>query len=723
MKYLKPLAPAFVAVATFLFLAIPLDVFAANERIFVTAPSTRVDPGSTFTVQVRINTGTSTGMTTRANLNFDAAKLQVQSTSSDNSAWGENSITHSNRNGTVSWGSTKIIASSRPSGSNLLAYSVTFKAEGTGATNITPDASNRVNNTYNVPVTAAALNIAPAPPRPPTPTPNPTPTPAPAPAPPAPTPNPPRPAPTPTPAPAPAPPAPEPPSEETTPDEEASDGDLSKDDPELMISSIRTSILFDVADISWESNHPAEVKLQYGTAADKLDTSVEVEKKDANPEDKDSFPSYSAELTSLRPGTTYYYAIEATAKKSTDNEAEAEATNKDSYEGSFTTKGYPVRIAVNHNDEPIGGATISIDGHDETFSTNEEGVGEFELKAGTYSIKVEKDDASAEEELVVEALEFEERGAPDTQEFSLNIIRSSRTVGGVNFLPLIIAGGLLGLLLLFGLIIFLVRRKRKKAQAAYGYQSVVIDDDATATAGANAPYYPADSQNTAYDQYATGQENAGYDQYATAGAYSEAAPEYSGATYPAADATYPQTEYPTADTAQAYNTDVAYPTDTYAGEQTYPIDTTQEQPAAYPEQTDAYVPQAEYQADAATTDETSQPDYTDYSSTDTNTFETPAPTYDEAYDEMAPQQQYEQIYQAQDDGAFYPNAAQPAYSDAAADYTAQYPAAESASGYEDAATQSTMQEMYSYDQPATTDQALYDTYDQPPPSQPPATTQ
>lgn len=579
MKYIKLLAPVIVALVTFLYLAIPLNVFAANERITVSPGARRFDPGSSFTVQVRINSGTSTGAITQANLEYDASKLQVTGSSVSGSKFGT-SKPNTRTAGVVKYTSYNFV--NAPKGNNLLAYSVTFKAVGTGNTTVKPSAKNRVNSAQNVPTTPVTYSIAnaPAPPPAPDPPPNPNPNPNPSPNPnPNPNPNP-TPNPTPTPAPTPSTPAPSTPTpnantstgnEET--DKNKEEKELSKEDPALVISNIRTKILYDKADLFWETNHPIKGTFHYGISEDSLDNEVKITSEKGDPKDPESMPSHSTAITKLRPGVKYFYAI-------TVAKADAGANDTgDTYEGSFTTKGYPVKIIAQQNEQPIAGATVTIKDYDGSYTTDQNGLTSLELKDGTYTVVINKENASAEETITVKPLEFEEGAAPDTQEFKFNTILTTHTVGGSSPLPIIIGVVVLLLLLLFGVIVFLIRRKRQKAQQdGYAYHPIMIGDDD----GTNSPpdgYYTAepaqsyDQTNTAYspnytasgDQYAAGYDTPAPDGTQTYTQYPETPAPYSNTSYGDSYATTSETysPQPAYDSYQqpAPSAEGAYPTE------------------------------------------------------------------------------------------------------------------------------------------------------------------
>lgn len=609
MKYIKLLLPFVVALVTFLYFSVPVQAQSSGGRLFITPATRTMTPGTTFEAHVRADIN-GYGLRSKIQVSYDPALLSIQSLSAENSDIGSNSpgnisTLRNPRPGVIEYEAARLGIR----GSNKLAFTITFRAVKAGRAVVTPT-GHVGTGILGVGSPAASspgtFNIN-NPPPPPRPTPPPTPTPPPPPPRPAPTPAPaPRPQPTPAPTPAPA-----PPEEKEEPVEEIeAEEELDAADPELTISNIRTTLLYDTAELSWETNHNATSTFHYGTSEDDLSNEVDVTKDNADEDDDDSFPVYTVELDSLRPGVTYHYAV--SADKTGDNEYD------DEYTGSFTTKGYPVTLTVQHNEQPLEGATITLHDHDGSYETDENGVGSFELAEGTYTIVIEKDDMTTEEELTIEALEFESGGVPDTQEFTLNMIETPES----NNTTLWIIGGIVGTVGLLGLLwllIFLVRRKKQKTQNSFGYDAVVIEDDNTPPAAETPSVLPAPTE---YD--ATAVENTTYspEQAAAAAAWDQPTPAadeqqqfapqdtpYNQSYVQSPTPEQPQTEYDQAETPEAA-AQTAYEQPTY--DQYAPTATPAEQPNEPAAATYDYPQQAtgvEYEA---------QPQ-----AVDTNAYETP----------------------------------------------------------------------------------------------------
>lgn len=562
MKHLKFLIPVAVALVAFLYFAIPLQA-QSSSRVHMSPTNRSITRGNVFDVQLRIN-APAQGSVTNVMTRFDTSALSVVRMTNAGSRYGNTAPTNSSP-GAIHFYHNAGIFGSGPVGNNLLAFTVTFRALKSGRTTITPSGTvNGANATSGSSV--ITVNSPPAPPTPPAPNPPPTPPTPPAPnPPPQPQPQPqpqPRPQPRPTPTPSrPTTPTPTPtPSRTSTPPDAAArveeepedEEELDNTNPALVISNIRTSFLYDNAELSWETNHPGTSTFTYGTSESDLSNKADVSAYDADDDNPQSFPSYSIEMEDLLPGTTYFYKI------STDKKGAGAFS--DTYEGSFTTKGYPVKVTVLQNDIPAANATISVSGHEGAYTTNSTGEGTFELKEGTYTISVERGNSSAEEEVTVDALEFENGGVPDTQEFTFNMTESAGGSGGGSTTGIVmgIIGGILGLLAVFWLIIVRVRRKKQQEQAAQGYSPIVIDDGFTPPAAGEE--YVASTSSESYSTQPSNEMNASsyeaeaYDMLAAPASQTTPTQNYNqpGYTPPAPEYSRPYDQPPAAYNPTAY---------------------------------------------------------------------------------------------------------------------------------------------------------------------------
>lgn len=471
MKYLKLSAPFAAALLAFMAFAAPLDVFAANGRLFMTPGGGNFAPGSTFRIEVRADTGSASKQITRASVKYPNHLLKATSSNAAGSDFknGKTSINHGS--GLVSFTS---FDTSPPKGSNLYVYSIQFEVIGQGDAKVefvqdaaisggrpnAQPAQFRLYPTY-CPVgqigTPPNCSVAPSPTQP-----NPSPKP--------PTGSNTKPKPQPNksssnssqaPTTVSLPPLPLPATPETDePLIATEEVDLpSEEEAESFgIGNIHSKIMYDSVSVHWQSNQPAASTFYYGTSADTLDKRVDVSEEEST--------SFSSSLTQLKPGQKYYYAITSVSQN--------DATKSDSHKSSFTTKGYPVKIAALYNEEPLTEASLSLKNYSGSAITDEKGATILELKEGTYDAVIKKEGVTIEETIAVKALDFPTGTVPDTQNFTIKSTGSALNGSGSS-LAIILTIGLL--LAATGIVVAVIVIRKKRAQtAAQSYQSVVIDD-------------------------------------------------------------------------------------------------------------------------------------------------------------------------------------------------------------------------------------------------------
>ena len=475
MKLLKLSLPPLVAVAAFLYFALPLQVLAANGTLYLTPHEGRFTPGSTFSVEIRANTGGANRQVTRATLNYPNNLLEATESNSYGSAFSSSSTSVNHGAGRVTF---TAYDSTPPTGSNLFVYRVNFKVIGQGDAKVTFANDVAVNGTLankqeanyglypaNCPVgqvgTPPQCSIAPvqqnpvpsnpgtkpSPARPSTPTPN--------------TsnnsgtrpstslPN------------SPLPPIPTPTVPETSEPiiaVEPVETPPSTQEEVFGIGNIRTKTLYDTSTVQWESSHAATGTFSYGSTSETLDKRVEVT--------QETPTTFSATIPSLKPGEKYFYEISATQ---TDN-----TTKSDSHKSSLSTKGYPVKVTAIYNETPLFEAALSLKNFSGNTITDKQGASSLELKEGTYEVSVKKDDISINETITIKALDFAPGGIPDTQNF--NLTGTGSTLGGGSSTLVGVIVGVVILLLAGGAVTLIIIRKKRAATAAAGYQSVIVED-------------------------------------------------------------------------------------------------------------------------------------------------------------------------------------------------------------------------------------------------------
>lgn len=468
MKIIKFITPILVALVAFMAFAVPLDVFAANGTLFMTPAEGRFTPGSTFSVEVRANTGNAARPVTRATIQYPNTILEAVDSNSFGSEFGNSSTSFNHSTGRVTY---TAYDSTPPNGSNLFVYRVTFKVIGQGEAKVNFSSDVAVNGTlangqaaqYQLyPArcpngqTGTPPNCSVAPSVPQNPSPSPT------------TPNRPgtgtQPSKKPPASPSTSPPAAALPSIPLPPMPEPEEPVVSTEPVELPpeteeafgIGNITTQSMYDTSTIRWQSNHPATSTLLYGTSADALDKRLEVTGNDST--------EFSAVIPDLQPGEKYFYKISA--------QKTADTTKTDTHASSVTTKGYPVKVTAFYNSELLAGATLSLKNFSGTTTTDDEGAAALELKEGTYEVVIKQNEITIEKTIAVKSLDFPAGKVPDTQNFTLTA--ASSALAGSGGVVIVIA--LLVLLLTAGMVVVLIVRKKRASAQSASYHSVVIDD-------------------------------------------------------------------------------------------------------------------------------------------------------------------------------------------------------------------------------------------------------
>lgn len=264
---------------------------------------------------------------------------------------------------------------------SMLVFTVTFKSLAAGNATLAFDPSTATqstqvssmsNSTYiivNPSCPAGQIGTPPNctnPPVPPKPTPTPTPTPTP------------NPAPTPVRPPVATPGSEAPVAPETTaPTNQEGLDSVQKDAGNLSIKDVSITTTRKTNSLEWKTSLPnATSELFIGTSRTKKDTLVAVTKQDDT--------TSSASLNSLSPGTRYYYTITSYENPTPDQKA--------SYEGAFTTRGYPTGIYITSNNKPASNAQVSLDG--QTYKTNLDGLVTLELANKSYTAEVKLADST-----------------------------------------------------------------------------------------------------------------------------------------------------------------------------------------------------------------------------------------------------------------------------------------------------------------------------------------
>lgn len=233
-----------------------------------------------------------------------------------------------------------------------------------------------------------------------------------------------------------------------------------------LIDSVTIDPQYTSSTITWKVNadSPA-VRIDYGLSSAKLEKSTVVDNKGDR--------AYSASLADLNPGVRYYFTITASGGDKTNS----------TYSGVLITRGYPVTLTVNENNQPVETAQIKIG--NQTYTVGSTGKKTIGLAAGRYSITVTTNSASLVKEIVVLAKTIPKDGSsPENQNFDFSL--SSSLLSGVpgssqsvlGFIAVMIVGAvIIGLIVAF-IIAYRRRKFENDGSSSYGSggSNIVIDD-------------------------------------------------------------------------------------------------------------------------------------------------------------------------------------------------------------------------------------------------------
>lgn len=523
MKYIKYLLPLVTAVVAFLFFSMPINAAQDFGKVFITPQQIGVQTGAIFSVEIRANIGQfARRSATRINLEYDNTKLKALGTTVEGSAFGGViSILHNN-SGKPGVGMINHYAFvvNPPRGNNRLVYKATFKALQPGNTtlsiadNVILNGTNYISRgnsnvlVYNPTCPPGQVGTPPnctTPPKPDNPPPDPPGQEDPKPDPPKqedPKPDPPKTTPPPkptTPRPTPKPTTPrrggstprnnnsgrrpsssnsnrpstpsgnptqpEPgsgtpsaPIEEPS-DQSNDDDSTSNASDSSRIRNIQVKAGYDTVTITWISEKAKASGISFGESQTAPKKAVSVTKTGAN--------SFSATIASLKPGSSYHYTITTTSDE--------ESTGETYRNGTFSTRGYPVKITTRTSRAAVSGVSLSVKNHASTVTTKDDGTAELELPSGTHSVTALHGSKSLSSDIQVRAVAFSAGTKPPVQEFTITLESSAE--GNSGFI-LIITGILVLLMAIAMVIVFLVIRKRRAAANTYTYQSFFDDSDA-----------------------------------------------------------------------------------------------------------------------------------------------------------------------------------------------------------------------------------------------------
>jgi hypothetical protein len=438
---------------TAVFSVIPARVFALAGTVYFTPSGGNVVNGNEFIVEVRGNVPSPGiwGGGATIKFTYDASKVQLIDRNDTGGVFQNNN--RSNWDGTTA-GTVRyeaVVWWGAPGVNNQKIISVKFKAIAPGNVTLNFAPETNVNNgpttgtpsTFTVlPTTCPTGQIGTPPncttPPPPSPTPTPKPTP--------------KPSTTPTPKPSTTPttPAPEQSVEETPAPVVESDGGLKIEDVKIVANRQKNSV-------TWTINKADAVpKVTYGTTKGDLRSEATVTKQEDG--------SYETVFPSLKLGTLYYFTIKATTPDQLQG-----AT----YNGTLTTRGYPVQLTIQQNGVLAPGAKVKIG--DRSFTANKNAIITTELGDRKYDAMISPIGStdSLSVSFTVQKKPIPTNGSPELQSFILNasLADTAATQGG-NLIPIIIGGASVLGIGAASMIGFILLRRRNQSQT-----STTVDND------------------------------------------------------------------------------------------------------------------------------------------------------------------------------------------------------------------------------------------------------
>ena len=190
------------------------------------------------------------------------------------------------------------------------------------------------------------------------------------------------------------------------------------------------------------------------------DPEVLVLDRDGNKKDvsvtKDGPSSYRVRVSGLEANTTYSLELTGTSK---DNQMVT-------YDTPFLTRGYPVIITLKRGEELLTEAELSLTmgTRQSVFTTDGDGVVALSLGSGTLTASYDNLGAPIARDFVIVPMPIKEDGTVDTQHFTFDI-SAAATAGSGNPLMLVVLS-ILGGILLLGLILFIIFKRKKDKENA-----------------------------------------------------------------------------------------------------------------------------------------------------------------------------------------------------------------------------------------------------------------
>lgn len=422
-------------------------VMALGNQGYFTGPSGGVSkPGDQFVVSVDGSVGPSWAGTgsVSGSITFPANLLKVVSINTSGATFSATgSVPYDNTAGTITF-NQGAAWHARANNQTVHFFSITFQSLRDGVANVNFQ-SLRYDNVTGASTTGGTYRIV----TPPAPSPTPKPSPS-------------------TPPKTTAPPKTSTPPKTTSPTPVATEppaptveetpAPTSSSDGGLRIENVKTTITRKESALSWSVNNPdATVTMLYGTKKGSLVEQAKLEKQEDG--------TYKTSLTGLKLGSLYYFVVKAST---------ADDLQGATYNGSFTTRGYPVQLTIQQNGLLLPEAKVAIG--DRQFTANKNALVTTELGDGTYTASITPAGSSSPYTVTfaVAKKTIPSSGNPDTQNILLNTIITGKSSGLSGSLLVPIIGGVAALVALVGGVIGFIAYRRRKAQ---DMPETIIDAD------------------------------------------------------------------------------------------------------------------------------------------------------------------------------------------------------------------------------------------------------
>lgn len=406
---------------------------ADSNQLYVTPQASQMSINTSLPVNIKAYASSDSPGNVNGTITYPANLLQVTSISVSGSSYGSPTITQGS--GTIGFSGT-----GNTNTGLAQIFSITFKTTAAGKATVAFSGDSQVNGTATTHKSGVFTIINPNPnppkksssPSPPKKTPSPSPVPIIS-------------------------------TEPTAPTTIVTPSPQISPDPSGVISGVVITPTYSSTAITWTVNapHPSST-LNYGDSSSGLVKQATVQKKSGG--------AFTATISGLSPGVTYYFSITG----------EGKGIQPGSYSESFTTQGYPVIINITENDSPVDSAQVQIGSQNFQANKGKLPVG---LAAGSYSGTITTDTATLTINLTVAEKPIPADGsAPESQSFAFNMTSSPLKGGpGSSFSIFAFVGILIGgtALLALAFLLYVNYRRHQFESGSFSTapsSTVVIDD-------------------------------------------------------------------------------------------------------------------------------------------------------------------------------------------------------------------------------------------------------